>query len=79
MKTMFINGKEIKTNYNKQGNYTINNEGSYRYSTYSLEYGKETELEFLERLVEMGYTTITFRRSTTSIRGYYKTYAVVRK
>lgn len=79
MKTMIIKGKEIKTNYNQEGNYTINNEGSYRYSTYYLNYGKETELEMLERLVEMGYTTITFKRSSTSVRGYYKTYAVVRK
>lgn len=77
MKKIIINGKEITTNLG--GNYSIGNGNST--ATMSVRCKKdchETDEEFVERLANAGYTKITLKYSTTCIRGYYHTYALVK-
>ena len=83
MKTMIINGKEIKTNYG--GNYGFisgNYEGCLKKQEWVLEEGciyrsLESPEHMLERLAK-DYNRITFYLETCSIRGYYELVAKVR-
>lgn len=80
MKKMIINGKEIKTNIIERGECR-------NYSTADIErptmyyeranFG-ECDTQMLKRLVEEGYTTITFYEMTTNVKGLHKLYAYCR-
>lgn len=79
MKTININGREIKTNYG--GNYPLYNGNSGNTMVcedmqWVLEDGckyksLEGEEKMFQRLVDCGYSRITFYRVTTRIRGMY--------
>lgn len=75
MKEMIINGKTIKTNYRDSG-YSIGN-GIHNGSIICSDF-RESNKEFLERLVNKGYTRIVFYEETTRVRGFHKIYAVCR-
>ena len=78
MKEMIINGKKIKTNLG--GNYSIGNGNSTKTKDLMIKKSCfESDEEMLKRLVDLGYTSITFKYGTTSVRGYYSTYALVNR
>lgn len=68
MHKMTVNGKEITTNYKERVSYPIT-DGNGNYQD-SVRFG-ETEESALNRLVDKGYTRITFYEMTTSVRGYH--------
>lgn len=68
MHKMLVNGKEITTNFREKVNYAIvDGNGNYQGR---VQFG-ETEEDALNRLVNKGYTRITFYEVTTAIRGYH--------
>ena len=75
MKTMIVNGKEIKTNY-ESSEYAIWNGNDYpkTMKVFNVPFGKTTK-DVLYELVEEGYTKIRFVEMTTCVRGYHKVYA----
>lgn len=75
MKKMIINGKEIMTNYGKE--YQIFNGD--RDMAYKPSKCGEDDKILLERLVNEGYTRITFYYGSTGIRGLYKLYAYCKR
>lgn len=79
MKSMVVNGKQIRTNYG-QTYYLCdgNDRNGYRIKLreWVLDDGakykrQETDEEMLERLAGYGYTTIRFAEVSTAIRGYH--------
>lgn len=77
MKKIIINGKEITTNLG--GDYSIGNgNATATMNVFTKRDIYESDEEFVERLAGMGYTHITLKYSTTSIRGYYHTYALAK-
>ena len=79
MRKITINGKEITTNYNsgRYHDYSIitGDRGTMVYKRSQItgdDLHRECDREMLLRLVEEGYTRITFYYTTTSVRGYYK-------
>ena len=80
MRKMMVNGKEIRTNYKEHNEYPMHN----GYGGTTMYYEKlqwvkrdgeqyksqECIDEMFNRLVEKGYSRITFYRMSTSIRGY---------
>lgn len=80
MKKIIVNGKEVTTNYGENGMYTLVTGNDL--PNYTMELKKniiETDEEFLERLVENGYTRIRFALTSTRIRGYHNSIAYCRK
>ena len=80
MKTMIINGKEIKTNY-ETGSYSVWNgyDIPKTYKSYiHCPFAMSTE-KFLYQLVDQGYTRIRFVETTTAVRGYHEIYAFVKR
>ena len=80
MRKIIVNEKEVITNYGENGMYTVvvGND----LPNYTMELKKdirETDEEFLERLVEKGYTRIRFALTTTRVRGYYNSIAYCRR
>ena len=71
MKTMIINGKEIKTNYSANRYSSLPNTIN---PNYSIPNGMTLD-EFLNKMVEKGYTKITFYTVTTCVRGYHNFYS----
>lgn len=73
MKKMTVKGVEVNTNYRQSWNgYPFSNGNSKK--TMSMHLAKncrETDTEMLERLVDKGYTTVTFYYTTTRVKGYY--------
>ena len=76
MKIILVNGKEIKTNYKEK--YSIGNGEATKTKDIAIMRFGENEEQMFNRLVAMGYTNITFKYSTTQIRGYYNIYALVK-
>lgn len=77
MKKIIINGREITTNLG--GNYSVGNGESTATMELKVKTDcRETDEEFVKRLAEKGYTKITLKYATTCVRGYYKTYALVK-
>lgn len=82
MRKMIIDGREIKTNYNEHFDYPMHN-GNSGFSTMCYESmqwvlrdgnkykSRESIDEMFERLVNSGYSRITFYRVTTRVRGLY--------
>ena len=74
MKTITINGKEVRTNYRQSSlGYPVLSRANSRKSM-SLHITKscrETDEQMLERLAARGYSTITFYYTTTRVKGYY--------
>ena len=74
MTKVTVNGKEIKTNYKQSVHgYPILSRANNR-KTMALHLPKscrETDEQMLKRLVEAGYSTITFYYTTTRVKGYY--------
>lgn len=80
MKKMVVNGREIKTNYKEHYEYPMHN--GYGGTTMHYETlrwikrdgqqykSQESIDEMFQRLVNEGYTRITFYRMSTAIRGY---------
>lgn len=73
MKTIEINGIEIRTNLggNKNGLYPRLKDNM---NVKSIPFGM-SEHEFIKEMVAKGYTTITFYEETTCVRGYHHVYA----
>lgn len=77
MKKIIINGREITTNLGE--NYSFGNGNNTATMSVRIKRDlRETDREFVERLAKAGYTHITLKLSTTSVRGYYDTYALVK-
>lgn len=79
MKKIEIKGKEITTNFGENGMFTVvagNNLPNY---TMELPMFRETDSQFLERLVDKGYTRIRFAQTTTKVKGYHDTIAYCRR
>ena len=78
-----INGKEVKTNYGQDyrtvkgfhKNGYVMKEMKWVLPEGSKYRCLEGEKAMLERLVNEGYRTIQFVKSTTSVRGYYNVWA----
>ena len=70
METITINGKEIKTNINNVRYPRLKDSMNVK----SIPFGM-SERQFLEEMVEKGYTKITFYDMTTCVRGYHHVYA----
>ena len=79
MKKIEINGKEVTTNFGENGMHTLvvgNDLPNYRMELMN---DMETVQQFLERLVDKGYTRIRFAETSTRIKGYHKTIAYCRR
>jgi len=76
MRTIIVNGKEIKTNYKER--YCIGNGEPTKTKDIKIMLCGENEEIMFNRLVNEGYTNIIFKYSTTRIRGYYDIYALVK-
>lgn len=73
--------KEIKTNYRK-GRYSFpmcNGEDRKGWTMKIKESCRESNEEFFQRLVERGYTHISFYEVSTRIRGLHDTIAYVKR
>lgn len=71
--------KEIKTNYVEgRSTYPLCNGESKNGWTMKLKEFKESDKEFYERLVAMGYTNIKFYEVTTRVKGLHETIAYVK-
>ena len=76
MRTIIVNGKEIRTNYKE--NYYLGDGNPTKTKDVAIKHWNENEEQMFKRLVDLGYTNITFKYSTTQIRGYYDIYALVK-
>lgn len=74
MKTIEVNGKQIRTNYGGNPNNGFYPSLRDSMNVTRIPFGV-SEWEFLTKKVEEGYTTITFYDEATCIRGYHHTYA----
>ena len=79
MKAMTVNGREIKTNFNKMCNFPVYNGYGGTTMTYNRIRSSETIEQMFNRLVEEGYTRITFYRMTTAVRGWNEIIAFCKK
>lgn len=73
MKTMVINGREIKTNFRQSFNgYPISDGNNKKTMSMHIQRScREGDDEMLERLAAYGYKTITFYYTTTRVKGIY--------
>lgn len=82
MRKIMVNGREINTNYKEHFDYPMHNGNSgfatmyYEPMQWILREGckyksQESIDEMFQRLVNSGYTKITFYRATTRVRGLY--------
>lgn len=84
MYTTEINGVEVKTNAPKNLREVVpmgkgnDKNGYYMITSSSLKRYGSDEREQLANLVKRGYTTIRFERTSTFVRGTYKTIAYVK-
>ena len=81
MKKLNINGREVLTNYERFADYPIDHR-SYAHKNATLCLRKnhcESDEEMLERLVERGFTRITFYETTTRVKGYHDLIAYASK
>lgn len=73
MKTIIIDGKEIRTNLHE--NYSRLPDSM---CATHLPFGMGID-KFFEQKVKEGYTTITFYYTTTCVRGYHEIYAHLKR
>lgn len=78
MKKIIVNEKEITTNLGENGAYTLVKGDDLPNYRMQLPNFRESDEEFLKRLVSYGYTRIRFARVTTMVRGFHKTIAYCR-
>lgn len=69
MNKIMVDGKEIYTNYNAEGNYPRLPD------TMSANAVHTSDFAFLKDMASKGYNKITFYYATTCIRGYHRIYA----
>jgi hypothetical protein len=75
MTKMIINGKEILTNLGESGADAIVAGNCLPTRAMVICGFRESDREFVERCVRMGYTRVRLARVTTAVRGYYDTIA----
>lgn len=74
MKTININGREIKTNMG--GHYSVRDGNDTKNGVVMIGRWGETEEDMLKRFAEYGYKRVTFCYSATRVKGYYDLYAL---
>lgn len=79
MTTITVKEKEITTNYGENGMYTVVAGNDLPNYIIKKSMDRETDRQFLERLVEEGYTRIRFAQTTTRVKGYHNTIAYCRR
>ena len=76
MREIIMNGKKIRTNIDTKGEYPFSHGDSKTMALIIKPDFRMEDQEFLEYCVNKGYTTISFKRATTSVRGYYNVFAL---
>ena len=79
MKQIEVNGKTITTNFNESGANTVVAGNDFPNYTMKRAMDGETDRQFLERLVDAGYTRIRFAQTATRVKGYHSTVAYCRR
>lgn len=79
MRKIMVDGKEIITNYGERGASTlVTGDDLPNYEFYTKNF-KESNEQFLKRLVSYGYTRIRFAEVSTRIRNFHNVVVYCRK
>lgn len=77
MKTIEINGVEVRTNFG--GKYPFSDGNDKKTMVMQLSNWGESDEQMLHRLVKKGYRTVTFYYTTTRVKGCYNLIAFCRR